>query len=72
MRKWHVPVTVLSLGGVGAFLLTDQGRQALRRLMEHFRRAPDALLEWNDNCQNELENIRAALNRIAESLEPHS
>lgn len=71
MRKWYVSITVLGLGGFGALLLSERGRQALRRLLEHFRRAPDALLEWNGSLQTELENIQAALNRIAESLEPH-
>jgi hypothetical protein len=71
MRKWYVSITVLGLGGVGALLLSERGRQTLRQLLEHFRHAPDALLEWNDGLQTELENIQAALNRIAESLEPH-
>jgi hypothetical protein len=71
MRKWYVPITVLGLGGVGAFLLTDQGKQALRGLLKRFREAPDRLLECNETLQDELEDIQAALNRIAESLEPH-
>src|ERR1019366_3452473 len=31
MRKWFVPLTVLGVGGIGAFLLTDKGTETLRR-----------------------------------------
>ncbi len=71
MRKWYVPVTVLGVGGVGVWLLSDGGRRALRWLFETFHRAPSALQEWNESAQSELDRIQAALNRIAESLEPH-
>lgn len=71
MRKWYIPVTMLGVGGVGAFLFSERGRQAVHMLRESFRRAPDALLkEWNEAAQIELDRIQAALNRIAESLEP--
>ncbi len=70
MRKWYIPVTVLGVGGMGLFLLSERGRQALRWLIESVLRAPDALQDWNDSAQNELDRIQATLNRIAESLEP--
>jgi hypothetical protein len=71
MRKWYVPITVLGLGGVGVLLLSDRGRLAIRWLTDSFHRAP-TLLEWNESAQSELDRIQAALNRIAESLEPQS
>lgn len=70
MRKWYVPLTVLGVGSVGAFLLSERGRNSLRVLWESFRGAPERWLEWNETAQSELDRIQAALNRIAESLEP--
>ena len=72
MRRWYVPLTVLGLGSIGAFLLSEKGRVLLRDLLDKFQRAPERLTEWNDSFENELERIQAALNRIAESLDPHT
>jgi hypothetical protein len=71
MRRWYVPITVLGLGGVSAFLLSKRGRTALRAIFERFQQAPDRLLELNDNLQSDLDRIQAALDRIADSLDPH-
>jgi hypothetical protein len=71
MRKWYVPVTVLGIGSVGLWLLSERGRNAVRALFDAFHRAPDALLDWNDSAQQELDYIQAALKGIAESLGPH-
>ena len=70
MRRWYVPLTVLGLGSIGAFLLSERGRNKLRGLMENFQSAPDRWLEWNESAQSELDRIQAALDRIAESLDP--
>jgi hypothetical protein len=70
MRRWYVPLTVLGLGSIGAFLLSERGRNKLRWLMENFQSAPDRWLEWNESAQGELDRIQAALDRIAESLDP--
>lgn len=70
MRRWFVPLTVLGLGSIGAFLLSERGRNILRALFENFGEAPERWLEWNESAQNELDRIQAALKRIAESLEP--
>ena len=69
MRKWYVPLTVLGLGGLGLFLLSDRGRNAVRWLADNLHRAPDSLLEWNEAAQRELDRIQVALNRVAESLQ---
>ena len=72
MRRWFVPLTVLGVGGIGAFFLTERGRNSLRVLFEKFRETPERWLEWNENMQAELDRLQAALNRVAESLEPHT
>jgi hypothetical protein len=71
MRRWYVPLTVLGLGSVGAFLLSERGRTVLRGIVDKFQQAPERWAEWNDNFESELEGIQSALNQIAESLDPH-
>jgi hypothetical protein len=70
MRRWYVPLTVLGLGGIGAFLLSERGKNALRAIFEDLGEAPERWLEWNESAQSELDRLQDALNRIAESLEP--
>jgi hypothetical protein len=71
MRKWFVSLTVLGVGGIGAFLLTDKGRETVRHLLAKFEEAPERWEDWNDGVQAELERIQATLNQIAKSLGPH-
>jgi len=71
MRRWFATVVVLGIGGIGAFLLSEKGREMLRRWLAEFEGGPDEW-EWSESAQLELANIQAALNRIAQSLEPHS
>lgn len=69
MRRWYVPLTMLGLGGLGLLFLTDRGRQTLRWAAANLHRAPEALLDWNQVAQRELDRIQLALNRVAESLD---
>lgn len=73
MRRWYVPLTVLGLGGVGvgAFLFSERGRKALREIAEKFQQSPEGWRELNESLQSELDRIQAALDRIAETIEPH-
>lgn len=68
MRRWYVPLTIMGVGGLGALLLSERGRAVLQKLME---KAPERLLDWNDNLQDELDHIQMALDQIAESLDLH-
>ncbi len=70
MRKWVVPLVVLGAGGAGAFFATDKGKETLRRWLAKFEEAPGPWGDWNESAQLELERIQAALNQIAQSLEP--
>ncbi|MBV8206344.1 MAG: hypothetical protein JO041_06090 [Acidobacteria bacterium] len=69
MRKWYIPLTVVGVGGLGFLLLTERGRRSLRWLAANLHRAPEALLDWNEAAQRELERIQSALNRVAESMQ---
>jgi hypothetical protein len=71
MRKWLVTLTVLGIGGVSAFLLTETGQQALRRRLARFQQSPETWDDWNRAAQAELDRIQSALNHIAQSLDPH-
>ena len=67
MRRWYVPLTVLGLGGVSAFLLSERGRTKLRAISNGLQQAPDRLLQLNNSLQSDLDRIQAALDRIADS-----
>jgi hypothetical protein len=71
MRKWLVTLTVLGVGGIGAFLLTERGQQALRRRLAWLEGDAEPWSDWNQAAQVELERIQSALNQIAQSLDPH-
>ena len=69
MRRWYLPLTMLGLGSLGLLLMTDRGRHRLKWLMANLHRAPEALLDWNEAAQREIDRIQLALNRVAESLQ---
>lgn len=68
MRRWCVPLTVLSLAGLGALILSPRGRQALAWLAENFVQAPEAPWDGNKTTQRELERLRTAVDQLADSL----
>lgn len=69
MRRWYVPLTVLGLGGIGVLVMSERGREVLRRLADQLYYAPEKLEEWNEAAQRELDRIQAALERVAETLQ---
>lgn len=68
MRKWAVPLTLLGVGGLGAFMFTERGRKTLRWIFHRLEEAPEHIAEWNDTAQGELEKIQKTINQLAESL----
>jgi len=70
MRRWLIAAAVVAVGGVGAFLLTDKGKDSVRRWLAAFESDGGTWDEWNEAAQLELERIQAALNEIARTLEP--
>ena len=69
MSRWYVPLTMLGLGSIGAFLLSERDRNSLSATSEN---CDERCLEWNASAQSELDRIQAALSRIAESLDPQT
>ena len=72
MRKWYVPLALLGMGGVGALVLSDTGRRALRWFWDHAHEAPEALADFNERVESELDRIQGTLNKLADSLESES
>jgi len=70
MRRWFLPLTVMGLGSVGAFLLSERGRETLRGLLKKYRNSPEGWQELNAGVQSELDRIQAALDQIAASIDP--
>lgn len=70
MRRWFVPLAIFGVGALGAFVVSDAGRETLRWVRDRFEDAPEQLLSWNEAAQRELDRIEATLNRIAESITP--
>ncbi len=72
MRKWYVPLALLGVGGVGALVLSETGRRALRWMWEHAHEAPERLADFNDRIEGELDRIQKSLNKLADSIESES
>jgi len=72
MRKWLISLAVLGAGGVGAYFMSDRGRETLRGWLAKLDTAPRHWNEWNENALAELDRIQTAVNLIAQSLGPQS
>lgn len=71
MRRWYMPLAVLGFGSLGVVLLSERGRSALRSFFKSLDQAHDGFLEFNSGIQDELNRIQAALDRLADSADPH-
>lgn len=69
MRKWYLPLTVLAVAGLGTLFLSPLGRRLLGWVAENFDAAPDAWLKWSESNWEEIAELRAAVNQLAQSLE---
>ncbi len=68
MRKWYLPLTVLGLSGLGMFIASEAGRNAVRRVVHGMDDGPEGFDQWNETAQRELDNIQAKLDQLAKSL----
>ena len=69
MRKWYLPLTVLGVAGVAALVLSERGRESLRRVLGRLEGAPEPFRGWNDAAQREMEDLQEALERLSDSLQ---
>ncbi len=69
MKKWYMPLAILGVGSVGALLLSERGRQALRWVAENLERHQDKIVDWNEAAQREFERLEEALDRVADNIE---
>lgn len=69
MRKWYVPLTIVGIGGLGAFLLSEPGRKALQWIERYVRWDSQGRLEWNEATEAELQRLQAALSALADTLQ---
>ena len=66
MRKWYLPLTVLGVAGLVALILSERGRESVRRMLGRLEDAPEP---WNDAAQRKLESLQDALERLADTLQ---
>ena len=71
VRKWTIPLTLAGLGGVGAVLLTERGRNFLRSAVRRVKSEPGCLAAWNDSARDELSHIQQAVREVEQSLSTH-
>lgn|GEM_PF-6793361 len=73
MRKWTIPaLALLSLGGITAYLLARKNKSTVSESFQEFvdtlSNAPAHLEQWTEDAQNELDEIRSAVENIATAL----
>ena len=68
MRKWYLPLTVLGVAGLAALVLSERGRESVRRMLGRLDDAPEPFRGWNDAAQRELESLQEALERLSDTL----
>lgn len=69
MRKWYLPLTVLGVAGLAALVLSERGRESVRRALGGWGDSPEPLRGWNESAQRELESLQEALERLSDTLQ---
>jgi len=69
MRKWYLPLTVLGVAGLAALVLSERGRESVRRALGRLRDSPEPFRGWNESAQRELESLQEALERLSDTLQ---
>ena len=68
MRKWYLPLTVLGVAGLAALVLSERGRESVRRVLGRLEDTPEPFRGWNDAAQRELESLQDAIERLSDTL----
>ncbi len=69
MWKWYLPLTVLGVAGLAALVLSERGRESVRRVLGRWENVPEPFRGWNDAAQREMENLQEALERLSNTLQ---
>jgi len=69
MSKWYLPLTVLGVAGLAALVLSERGRESVRRVLGRWENVPEPFRGWNDAAQREMENLQEALERLSNTLQ---
>ena len=68
LRKWYLPLAVLGVAGVAALVLSERGRESVRRVLGRLDDAEEPFRGWNDATQRELDSLQDALERLSDTL----
>ena len=68
MQKWYLPLAVLGVAGLAALVLSERGRESVRRALGRLDDAAEPFRGWNDAAQRELESLQDALERLSDTL----
>ena len=68
MRNWYLPLAMLGVAGLAALVLSERGRESVRRVLSRLEDPPGPFRDWNDATQRELESLQAALERLSDTL----
>lgn len=69
MRKLYLPLSLLGIVGLAALVLSERGRESVRRVLGGWQDAPEPFRGWNDAAQQELEKLQEALERLSNTLQ---
>ena len=69
MRKLYLPLSLLGVAGLVALILSERGRESVRRVLGGWQDAPEPFRGWNDSAQRELEKLQEALERLSRALQ---
>ena len=72
MKKFYMPLAVLSLGSLWLLLASERGRSTVKRVAksipDFFEDAPESLSGWSDTAEREIASIQQAIDSLAKAL----
>ena len=69
MQRWYLPLTVLGVAGLAALVLSERGRESVRRFLDRWEDSPEPFQGWSDAAQREVEGLQEALERLSHTLQ---
>ena len=68
MRKLYLPLSLLGVAGLAALVLSERGRESVRRVLDRWQDTPEPFRGWSDAAQREMEELQKALERLSDTL----